>query len=49
MNSPYDGIVWYPFTESPAGRGASLEVYGGTWKTWKKSEMRIILEPEYSK
>ena len=40
--TPYNGIVWYPFFASKSGRGASLEVDGGSWATFKATEMKIF-------
>ena len=40
--TPYNGIVWYPFFASTSGRGASLEVDGGSWATFKATEMKIF-------
>ena len=37
----YNGIVWYPFFTSTSGRGTSLEVDGGSWATFKATEMKI--------
>ena len=37
----YNGIVWYPFFTSTEGRGTNLEVDGGTWSTFKATEMKI--------
>ena len=39
--TPFNGIVWYNFYPSSVGRGASLEADGGSWKTFKATEMRI--------
>ena len=38
----YNGIVWYPFFTSTSGRGTSLEVDGGSWATFKATEMKIF-------
>ena len=40
--TPYNGIVWYPFFASTSGRGTSLEVDGGSWATFKATEMKIF-------
>ena len=37
----YNGIVWYPFFASTEGRGTQLEPDGGTWRTFKATEMKI--------
>ena len=39
--TPFNGIVWYNFYPSSVGRRASLEADGGSWKTFKATEMRI--------
>ena len=46
LNTPivteaFKGITWYPFLVSTSGRGASLEPEGGSWATFKATEMKI--------
>ena len=41
---PYNGIVWYPFFSSVVGRGTNLEADGGSWKTFRATEMRILTD-----
>ena len=40
--TPYNGIVWYDSYTSDEGRGTNLEADGGSWQTFKATEMRII-------
>ena len=47
--TPYQGIVWYDFTPSESGRGMSLEVDGGSWATFKATEMKMFTTMESSK
>ena len=44
VTTPFTGIVWYNFYGSNQGRGASLEPDGGSWKTFKATEMRITTD-----
>ena len=44
VTTPFTGIVWYNFYGSNTGRGASLEPDGGSWKTFKATEMRITTD-----
>ena len=48
--NPYNGIVWYPFYASTKDRGSELEADGGSWATFKATEMRIFtgVEPDQS-
>ena len=39
--TPYNGIVWYDSYASDEGRGTNLEPDGGSWHTFKATEMRI--------
>ena len=46
LNTPvvteaFKGITWYPFLVSTSGRGASLEPEGGSWASFKATEMKI--------
>ena len=48
---PYVGIVWYDFFKTPAGlggRGTMLEVDGGSWASFKATEMRIFTNIDLS-
>ena len=47
--SPFEGIVWYPFSAAKSGRGASIDVDGGSWATFKATEMKISATIESSK
>ena len=38
----YDGIIWYPFYATLTGRGANLEADGGSWATFKATQMKIF-------
>ena len=38
----YHGIIWYPFYATLTGRGASLEADGGSWASFKATEMKIF-------
>ena len=44
--TPYNGIVWYPFYASEQDRGLQLETDGGSWATFKATEMRIFTNVE---
>ena len=46
---PYQGIVWYPFLSSTSERGKNIEVEGGSWATFKATEMKIFTIIENSK
>ena len=48
-NSAMTGIVHYPWYTSVSGRGAALEVDGGSWKSFKATEMKISGTTESSK
>ena len=48
-NSVMTGIVHYPWYSSVSGRGAALEVDGGSWKSFKATEMKISTTTESSK
>lgn len=37
----YKGIAWYSFFPSATGRGASLEIDGGSWASFKGTEIKI--------
>ena len=37
----YNGIVWYPFFANTEGRGTQLEPDGGSWRSFKATEMKI--------
>ena len=39
--TPYNGIIWYNAFTTTSGRGTSLEVDGGSWATYKATEMKI--------
>ena len=41
MESLFQGIVWYTSFPSTTGRGAKLEVDGGSWATYRATKMRI--------
>ena len=48
---PYVGIVWYDFFKTPTdfgGRGTMLEVDGGSWASFKATEMRIFTNIDLS-
>ena len=47
----YNGIVWYPFFASLEGRGAStlMQPDGGSWATFKATEMKISANVELEK
>ena len=47
--NPFEGIVWYPFSAGESGRGASIDVDGGSWATFKATEMKISATIESSK
>ena len=47
--NPYQGIVWYPFIPSDSARGKNLDVDGGSWATFKATEMKIFATVENSK
>ena len=47
--NPFEGIVWYPFSAAKSGRGASIDVDGGSWATFKATEMKISATIESSK
>ena len=40
----YNGIIWYPAYSTLDGRGTNLEPDGGSWATFKATEMRIITD-----
>lgn len=47
--NPYTGIVWYPFyatADTAMDRGSQLEADGGSWATFKATEMRIFTNVE---
>ena len=45
---PYAGIVWYDFFKTKENRGAALEIDGGSWKSFKATEMRIFADIDLS-
>ena len=45
---PYTGIVWYDFFKTKENRGAALEIDGGSWKSFKATEMRIFANIDLS-
>ena len=42
LNDVYSGIIWYDAYVSEEGRGTNLDADGGSWKSFKATEMRII-------
>ena len=46
--TPYHGLVWYTFYADDEGRGLSLEVDGGSWKSFKATEMKIFANVDLS-
>ena len=46
MINPYNGIVWYPFFASTKYRGSVLEADGGSWATFKATEMKMFTSVE---
>ena len=49
ITNPFQGIVWYPFVPSDSVRGRNLDVDGGSWATFKATEMKIFTVVENSK
>ena len=47
VTDPYQGIAWYPFYASTTGRGINLEADGGSWATFKATEMKIYANVEF--
>ena len=44
----FTGIAWYPFFSSTSGRGLDLDILGGSWKTFKATEMKMSTTIERS-